>query len=377
VGDTHVFVSYRRQDTRYVARLLYERLSERFGSDRIFMDVDSVRAGVDFVKAIEDAVEASDVLLALIGSGWAGAIDETGRRRLDDPTDWVVLELKAALERDIHVIPVLVDDAPMPNLDELPPALVPLVRRNAFRLGYERFVSDAKNLIEIIDDRPQTRRGALAKYRTLMRRRAAHITIAVLVVAATVAAVWFLPGFGQQVGGGADQSAPGVIKVNFQSPDAAVPEGFLPDFGQPYGPRIPGPGQESGLTYGWVHEGTTEPLNNVGQGRDRDMVSDQRIDTLVHMEGWDPAVGRVVPAAWEIAVPPGRYAASVSVGDQALNSRNTINVEGVTAIKDFRGTEAVKYEENTVEVEVNDGRLTIDSIGGENTKINYAVVRPL
>lgn len=172
------------------------------------------------------------------------------------------------------------------------------------------------------------------------------------------------------------QDRPTVIRVNFQSPEAPVPEGFLADFGEPYGPRT-GPGQGRGLTYGWVHEGTTEPVNVIGQGRDRDVIEDQRVDTLIHMEGWDPALGKTVPAAWEIAVPNGRYAVSVSVGDQTRNSTNTINVEGLTAIKDFRGTPTEDHQENTVDVTVADGRLTIDSIGGANTKINYAVVSQL
>ena len=115
-------------------------------------------------------------------------------------------------------------------------------------------------------------------------------------------------------------------------------------------------------------------MSIISQGRDRDAVEDQRQDTLIHMEGWDPAIRQTVAAAWEIAVPTGRYAVTVSVGDQALNSVHTINVEGVTAINKFRGTPDEKYQENTVDVTVSDGRLTIDSIGGDNTKINYVMV---
>ncbi len=169
---------------------------------------------------------------------------------------------------------------------------------------------------------------------------------------------------------------PDVVSVNFQSPEAPVPKGYLVDFGEPYGPRR-GVAQGEGLTYGWVREGTSDPVDLIGQGRDRGRRDDQRQDTFIHMEGWDPAVQRTVPAAWELAVPNGRYAVSVSVGDIALNSINTVNVEGVTAIREFRGTPDELFQENTVSVNVYDGRLTVDSIGGDNTKINYLVVRRL
>jgi hypothetical protein len=177
-------------------------------------------------------------------------------------------------------------------------------------------------------------------------------------------------------GGSSGQPPPDVIRVNFQSPDAPTPEGYIADYGEPYGPRT-GSWQGHDLTYGWVHEGTHQPVSIIGQGRDRNMVQEQRVDTLIHMEGNDPALGRAVAAAWEMAVPVGRYAVSVGVGDQAQDSTNTINVEGLTAIKDFQPTQAVAYEENTVVVTVQDSRLTVDSIGGDNTKINYVVVRRL
>jgi len=170
------------------------------------------------------------------------------------------------------------------------------------------------------------------------------------------------------------QSSPRVVRVNFQSPDAPVPNGYIADWGEPYGPKVRG---DLKLTFGWVHEGTTVPVSIVSQGRDRNLNPDQRQDTLIHMEGWDPAIEQNVPAAWEIALPNGRYAVFVSVGDKAYNSVNTINVEGVTAIKDFRNSAEEPYQENNVEVDLTDGRLTIDSIGGDNTKINYAIVTRL
>jgi hypothetical protein len=106
-----IFVSYRREDTRHMAGRLFDRLSERSGESNVFMDVDSIEPGIDFSQAIERAVQKCDVLLALIGRAWLSETDEHGRPRLDDPDDLVVLEIKSALDRDIRVIPVLIDGA--------------------------------------------------------------------------------------------------------------------------------------------------------------------------------------------------------------------------------------------------------------------------
>src|SRR5688572_23306247 len=109
-----IFVSYRRQETQHVAGRLADRLTLRFGVERVFMDVDSIAPGADFTKAITEAVSRCDVLIALIGRQWTGVVDADGARRLDDPDDFVVQEIHAALERDIPVVPVLVDGATMP-----------------------------------------------------------------------------------------------------------------------------------------------------------------------------------------------------------------------------------------------------------------------
>ena len=110
-----IFLSYRREEAGYAAGRLADRLTTRFEDTRVFIDVDSVPAGEDFVKAIRGAVARCDVLLAIIGRQWIEMLDDRGVRRLDDPEDFVVLELKEALERDIHVVPVLLDGADMPG----------------------------------------------------------------------------------------------------------------------------------------------------------------------------------------------------------------------------------------------------------------------
>jgi outer membrane protein assembly factor BamB len=147
-GTRGIFVSYRREDAGHVAGRLADRLTERFGASNVFIDVDSIEPGIDFAEAIQVAIARCDVLLALIGREWATMVDEGGHRRLDDPDDYVVLELRAALEREIRVIPVLIDGAEVPSQNSLPSPLRPLVRRNAVRLDYETFRSDAAWLVQ-------------------------------------------------------------------------------------------------------------------------------------------------------------------------------------------------------------------------------------
>jgi tetratricopeptide (TPR) repeat protein len=146
-----VFISYRRQEASHLAGRLYDRLAARFGEDQVFMDVDSIEPGLDFTEVIAQAVGGCRVLLALIGDRWSTAVDEAGHRRLDDPDDTVRLEVEAALERDIRVIPILVEGAVMPRRQELPESLARLVRRNALRISHESFRQDAARLVQILE----------------------------------------------------------------------------------------------------------------------------------------------------------------------------------------------------------------------------------
>jgi hypothetical protein len=146
-----VFISYRRQDTSGMAGRLYDQLAARFGDDQVFMDVDTLAPGVDFAEVITQAVSACQVLLAVIGPQWLTAGDKDGRRRLNRPDDLVRLEIAAALKRDIHVIPILVQGAVMPRRQELPDNLAGLVRRNALLLRHESFRSDVDKLLAAIE----------------------------------------------------------------------------------------------------------------------------------------------------------------------------------------------------------------------------------
>jgi hypothetical protein len=146
-----IFISYRRDDSAGYAGRLYDRLRQHFGRDSIFMDVDTIEPGVDFAEVIERSIGSCDVFITLIGTRWVTATDDTGKRRLDDPDDYVRLEIVSALERNIRVIPVLVNGAPVPALHELPDDLKPLRRRNAIKVDHERFDTDAKRLVQAIE----------------------------------------------------------------------------------------------------------------------------------------------------------------------------------------------------------------------------------
>jgi TIR domain-containing protein len=100
-----IFISYRREETAYPAAWLYDRLAARFADDQVFKDVDSIELGDDFVEVITGAVGSCDVLLALIGDRWLTVTDEDGQRRLDDPNDFVRVEIEAALTRPGHSDP--------------------------------------------------------------------------------------------------------------------------------------------------------------------------------------------------------------------------------------------------------------------------------
>jgi hypothetical protein len=146
-----IYLSYRRQETAYLAGWLYDRLADRYGAGQVFSDADSIQLGDDAVEVIVSAVGSCDVLLALIGDEWLTVTDEHGRRRLDDPGDLVRLAIEAALARNVRVIPVLVGGARMPRADELPPSLAPLARRQALELSASRFELDTNVLLEVLD----------------------------------------------------------------------------------------------------------------------------------------------------------------------------------------------------------------------------------
>ena len=118
-----IFISYRRQDTAAYAGRIYDRLAAKYGEPNVFMDIDRIEPGQDFVDAINHSVAEAGVLLVLIGREWIKMTDKSGVRRLDNPEDFVRLEILAGLEQKTVIIPVLLADAEMPSAQALPAPL--------------------------------------------------------------------------------------------------------------------------------------------------------------------------------------------------------------------------------------------------------------
>jgi hypothetical protein len=146
-----IFISYRRDDSAGYAGRLYDRLVGYFGAERVFMDVEGIEPGLDFVEAIERAVGSCRVLIAVIGDEWTTATDASGRRRLDDPNDFIRLETGSALQRGIRVVPVLVGDAVMPLAADLPEMLKPLTRRQAIEINHKQWEASTGELIRTLE----------------------------------------------------------------------------------------------------------------------------------------------------------------------------------------------------------------------------------
>ena len=147
--SANIFINYRREDSAGHAGRLFDGLSSHFPG-RLFMDVDTIAPGIDFVDAIEQAVGACEVLIVMIGREWLTLKNAAGGRRIDEDGDFVRLELEHALIRNIRVIPVLVQGAEPPRPEDLPPSLAKLARRNAIELSDARWGYDVDRLAQTI-----------------------------------------------------------------------------------------------------------------------------------------------------------------------------------------------------------------------------------
>jgi hypothetical protein len=145
-----VFINYRRDDTPGYSGRIHDRLAALFGTQAVFMDLDDIRPGVNFVRAIEEGVAACEVMLVLIGKRWLDSRDSSGRRRIDNPEDFVRLEIAKGLERNVRVIPLLVNNASMPAEKDLPPELARLASIQAMQLSDERWEYDLGQLLAAI-----------------------------------------------------------------------------------------------------------------------------------------------------------------------------------------------------------------------------------
>lgn len=147
-----LYLSYRRSDTATFAGRLSDRLAAHFGPQSVFKALDSIPAGATFLATPDTEVQQCDVLLALIGRNWLTEADATGRRRLDNPNDFVRHEVETALRRSIPVVPVLLEGAQMPRQEDLPATLTELAYRNAAELrGDPDFHRDSDRLIRALE----------------------------------------------------------------------------------------------------------------------------------------------------------------------------------------------------------------------------------
>jgi hypothetical protein len=146
-----VFISYRREDAAGWTGRVYDRAVAQLGVDHVFMDIDDIPIGADFSEVISRTLEKVDAMVVMIGPNWLSASDHEGRRRLDDPADYVRREVMGALQKGALVVPVLVDNAPMPADRDLPEELKPLAYRNAVVISDIRFDYDVGRLVDALE----------------------------------------------------------------------------------------------------------------------------------------------------------------------------------------------------------------------------------
>jgi TIR domain len=158
-----IFLSYRRSDSGSASLRLYEAIRRRFGAESIYMDTASTAWGEEWPSALEDAISSADVVIVVIGRGWITAQGEWGRRRIDQPDDWVRREIELALGFEKPTLPVLVGDAVMPPSEALPSAIASLASRQALSLGEEDWDAHVGALLMQLESRmSESHRGAVA-----------------------------------------------------------------------------------------------------------------------------------------------------------------------------------------------------------------------
>ena len=201
-----IAISYRRQDSSPVAGRLYDRLQAEFGKGSVFMDFDSIPYGVDFREHIKQTLQRAKVVVAIIGPEWSGG-KELSNRRIDDPTDFVRLEVASALENGIPIIPVLVNNTPMPEAKNLPPELEGLAFRNGLALDTgidfhhhaDRLIAGIHRVVDPPKETappppaPEVATPAKAETSTQKPSLVWPITIAIVALAG-IAAWYFFPG---------------------------------------------------------------------------------------------------------------------------------------------------------------------------------------
>jgi TIR domain-containing protein len=209
-----IFISYRREDAAGHAGRLYDSLAKRFGPGNVFMDVDAIGLGSDFVQVIDGAVRQCDVLVALIGRRWLGAAGTDEGRRIDSPDDFVRVELESALANDVFIIPTAVDGAAFPTSAELPPSIEPLARRQGLELHDTSWHDDVKRLtrrleaaIAVKNRETGAERRARPAHGRVRRRTWLVVSGVAILAAATAGIVYALVGGGSSGGTASNPAA--------------------------------------------------------------------------------------------------------------------------------------------------------------------------
>jgi hypothetical protein len=148
VAAPRLFVSYRTDDSVYAASAIADRLGRAFGVENVFRDRDALVLGEIYPGKIRRALERADTVLAVVGPSWLEATDGAGRRCLDDPQDWVRMELRMAFERGIPVVPVLLDETPLPDQTRLPADIAALSLSTFWQVRHQSLESDVRGLID-------------------------------------------------------------------------------------------------------------------------------------------------------------------------------------------------------------------------------------
>jgi hypothetical protein len=141
-----LFIAYRQADARGHAGRVGERLISYFGSGQVFKDIEALPIGVDFIDFVREKLQRTHVMVVVIGPNWIKD------QRLHNPEDLHREEIRTAIERGVHLVPVLVDGASMPRKEELPEDIQPLVRRNAVEITDTRWDYDVGRLVKTVEE---------------------------------------------------------------------------------------------------------------------------------------------------------------------------------------------------------------------------------
>ena len=166
-----IFISYRRSDSQDITGRIYDYLEKHFGSDVVFRDVYSIPLGDDYRFHLREKAQNCQVLVAIIGPDWVSVTDPDGNRRLDNPNDWVRIEVETALNRGIPVIPLLIDGATVPEEKDVPSDLKPIAHRNAalarpdpdFQPDMARLIRQLEKIVTLTDKGRSLTRGQQLK----------------------------------------------------------------------------------------------------------------------------------------------------------------------------------------------------------------------